>query len=129
MSPASPVALVLVAAGGASGAVLRHLLGVLCLMWFGTAWPWATLIVNVSGSAVIGFLTGLAVGPLVLSDAMRLFLVTGVLGGFTTFSAFSLDTGSLAQRSGVAAFAYVALTVGLGLSAFFIFLTLGRRLA
>lgn len=104
-------AALLVALGGAVGAVLRYAVGV----WAVQAgpnprWPWGTLAVNLLGSLAIGLLAP----TLARHDALRLLVVTGVLGGFTTFSAFSLDALALlhAGRTG-AALAYVAVsTVG-----------------
>ena len=99
--------ILLVAAGGALGSVLRYWVQLaLNAAWF----PWGTLMVNVAGSAVIGVLAGLSVaGP------GRLLLMTGVLGGFTTFSAFSLDAVELYQRSILLAAAYVAASVSLSI--------------
>ena len=99
--------ILLVAAGGALGSVLRYWVQLaLNAAWF----PWGTLMVNVAGSAVIGVLAGLSVaGP------GRLLFITGVLGGFTTFSAFSLDAVELYQRSILLAAAYVAASVSLSI--------------
>lgn len=107
--------LLLVGAGGALGAMARHLAGLAALRLFGAAFPAGTLAVNVLGSVLIGVLAvalaGRAAGP------AWFFLVTGVLGGFTTFSAFSLDAMRLWQagQGGVAAL-YVAASVGLSLA-------------
>jgi len=113
VSATSATALLLVALGGALGSVARHLVSVAALGALGAGFPWGTLAVNVLGSAAIGVAagTGVAGGP-------RLLVVTGFLGGFTTFSAFGLDTGLLFERSPVLAAAYVAGSVGLGLAAF-----------
>ena len=96
-----------VAAGGAIGSCARY--GVSLLL----PYPWATLLVNVLGSAAIGALAGQGV-----SGTARLFLVTGVLGGFTTFSAFSLETALLWERAPWQAALYVAASLGLGLAGF-----------
>ncbi len=113
--PSAPVshtvAALLVALGGAAGAVLRYAVGAWTVQtWPDARWPWGTLAVNLVGSLAIGVLApGLA-----RHDALRMLVVTGVLGGFTTFSAFSLDALALlhAGRAG-AAFGYVAVsTVG-----------------
>lgn len=85
-----------VALGGAIGATLRYLSGVAAIRLLGAGFPWATLFVNVLGSALMGAL----VVFLAHKDATRLapFLMTGLLGGFTTFSAFSLDALTLFER-------------------------------
>jgi fluoride exporter len=114
--------LLLVAAGGATGSVLRYCVSVLAIEALGTAFPWGTLAVNVLGSAAIGALGGLGVG-----GEWRLLLVTGLLGGFTTFSAFSLETGLLWQRAWWLAVVYVAASLMLGLAAFALCFWLGRR--
>jgi fluoride exporter len=84
-----------VALGGALGASARYLTSVGAARLFGAGFPWGTVIVNVLGS----FLMGVLVVVLAQRDAMRLvpFLMTGILGGFTTFSAFSLDAVKLFQ--------------------------------
>ena len=102
----------LVGLGGALGSVLRYWIG---LAMNTPGFPWGTLGVNILGSGVIGVLAGLGV-----SGNFRLFLITGVLGGFTTFSAFSLETGLLLERSPWLGAGYVLATVGLGLLAFFL---------
>lgn len=122
----SPKLLALVAAGGAAGSVLRYLAGIWCASWFGTALPWGTLAVNWLGSAVIGLLGGLMLAGGALPAEARLLLITGFLGGFTTFSAFSLDTGTLFLRSPALAAGYLALTLFGGLGLFAVFFILGR---
>lgn len=124
MTTFSPKLLALVAAGGALGSVLRYVTVVLCAQLFGTMVPWGTLAVNVVGSGIIGLLGG---AGLAQAAEARLFVVTGMLGGFTTFSAFSLDTGLLWQRSPALALAYVMASVGLGLLTFALCFSLGRR--
>jgi CrcB protein len=126
MSPFAPQLLALVAAGGAAGSVLRYATGIWCARWFGVALPWGTLAVNVLGSGVIGLLGGLMLGGLPLSQEARLLAITGFLGGFTTFSAFSLDLGTLALRSPAQAGLYLALTLLGGLGAFALCFALGR---
>jgi fluoride exporter len=103
--------LLLVMLGGALGAGARHLVGVATLARFGPGFPWGTLIVNLGG----GLLMGLLAGWLVRAggtEQTRLFLAVGLLGGFTTFSAFSLDTWLMIERGalGPAAF-YVGVSV------------------
>lgn len=108
--------LLYVAAGGAIGAGLRHLTNVGATRLFGHGVPVGTVIVNVLGS----FLMGVLVVVIAKKGGQGLapFLMTGVLGGFTTFSAFSLDTLTLFERGAAASAAlYVALSVGLSLAA------------
>lgn len=105
-----------VALGGAIGASLRYLTNVGALRLFGPGFPWGTMIVNVLGS----FLMGVLFVVLAQKGGMRAapFLMTGVLGGFTTFSAFSLDAVTLWERgAAAAAFGYVAGSVILSLAA------------
>ncbi|MBE0552259.1 MAG: fluoride efflux transporter CrcB [Rhodobacteraceae bacterium] len=102
--------------GGGIGAGLRYLTNVGALRLFGPGFPVATLVVNILGS----FLMGLLVELLAQRGGQRLapFLMTGVLGGFTTFSAFSLDTMTLWQRGEtVLALVYVGMSVVLSLAA------------
>ncbi len=106
-------ALLLVAAGGAAGSVARYLVSLLALSQLGAGFPWGTLAVNVAGSALIGLAAGAG-----LQGEARLLLVTGFLGGFTTFSAFSLETAALAERAPPLAALYVLASVGLGALAF-----------
>ncbi len=105
--------------GGGLGAAARHGVNRLAMALFGFAFPWGTLAVNVFGSLTMGLLIGaLAAVPGGTSQHLRLFLTTGILGGFTTFSAFSLDALTLWERGqpGQAA-AYVAASVLLSLAA------------
>jgi CrcB protein len=115
--------LALVAAGGAAGSVARYLVSVAAAGWVGTAFPWGTLAVNILGSACIGLAGGLG-----LEGQWRLLLVTGVLGGFTTFSAFSLETGLLFGRAWWLAAIYVGASLVLGLAAFGLCFWGARRL-
>jgi CrcB protein len=87
----------LVFVGGGLGAVARHGINRAGLALLGPGFPWWTLTVNVAGSFLIGLLAGLF-GAWETGHNMRLFLITGVLGGFTTFSAFSLDALTLWER-------------------------------
>eukprot|EP01035_Chromulina_nebulosa_P051404 gene51404-69974_t len=80
------VHVLLVALGGAIGSVLRFVTGIAALRLMGPSFPWGTLMVNVVGSFAIGVISHLITTRLGGSEAMRLFLITGVLGGFTTFS-------------------------------------------
>ena len=104
----------LVAAGGAIGSVFRYLVGVWSVRLAGANFPWGTLAVNVAGSFMIGFLVELVARRLNASMEMRLFLVTGVLGGFTTFSSFSGESLALLQAGRFGAAVVHTLTHVLG---------------
>ena len=109
-----------VALGGAIGSAVRYGVNVWSGRMFGAEFPWHTLIVNVLGCFVMGLITGLLALKLNLSQEARAFITTGILGGFTTFSAFSLDVALLVERKAVmAAGAYVASSVLLCLVAVF----------
>src|SRR5882757_5931000 len=84
--------------GGGLGAALRHGMNIGVARWLGTAFPYGTLIINVTGSLVMGLIAGYFAFKGGLSQHWRLFLTTGILGGYTTFSAFSLDTALLYER-------------------------------
>src|SRR5512145_3385586 len=88
----------LVAAGGALGSALRYLVATTAVVWLGPTFPWGTLAVNLGGSFLIGLVQAVAAERLVLSEEARLFLTTGVMGGFTTYSAFSYETVGLMER-------------------------------
>ncbi|OLP55371.1 hypothetical protein BJF92_22735 [Rhizobium rhizosphaerae] len=100
--------LVLVALGGALGSVARYLVGLMMVRLIGPNFPWGTLTVNIVGCFAIGAVAA-TLARMGGNEPLRLFIITGILGGFTTFSAFSLETAALleAGRMG-AAFAYVA---------------------
>jgi CrcB protein len=110
--------ILLVGLGGFAGAVGRYLLGGWVLHHsLNAKFPWSTFAVNVLGCLLIGLLSGLAERLDWFTPSMRLLLLTGLLGGFTTFSAFSLEATFLWERSPMLAAVYVALSVGLGLVA------------
>ena len=90
--------LLLVAAGGAVGATLRHLSGMAAMRLFGAGFPWGTVFVNVFGSFLMGLFIELAARRFGASQEVRLFVATGCLGGFTTFSTFGLETSRLLQE-------------------------------
>ena len=92
-----------VALGGAIGSAARYGVNVWSGRMFGTEFPWQTLIVNVLGCFIMGVLTELMALKLHVSHETRAFLTTGILGGFTTFSAFSLDFAYLVERKQLAA--------------------------
>ena len=119
-----------VALGGAIGASLRHGVGLLAVRHLAPGWPHGTFIVNIAGSLAMGLLIGwLALKAEGIHQTTRLFLATGVLGGFTTFSAFSLEVANMlrAGEAGKAA-AYAGLSLVLGVAALFLGLWIARRL-
>jgi len=118
-----------VALGGAFGASARYGIAALMLRLMGPGFPWGTLTVNVVGSLAMGLLVeGLAL-KFSISPEMRVLIVTGFLGGFTTFSAFSLDTANMIERHAYApAAAYVLASVVLSVGAFFAGLMIGRAI-
>jgi CrcB protein len=110
--------LLLATTGGAIGAGARHLVNVACAAAWGGRYPWATLIVNVLGSFLMGIVIELAAARLDGGLEMRTFLATGILGGFTTFSAFSSDVVTLAARGEtIAALLYASGSVALSVLA------------
>ncbi len=121
----------IVAVGGGIGAGLRHLANLAALRLFGPGFPWGTVFVNIAGSLAMGLLVGwLARRAGGSTNEIRLFLATGVLGGFTTFSAFSLDFAMLWERGAIASAAsYVIGTVGLSIAGIFAGLWLMRAAA
>ncbi len=122
---------VLVGIGGALGAVLRYLIGVGVTRVWTAPFPLATLLINIAGSLAMGVLVG-ALGRSLLSwtAEARLFLGIGILGGFTTFSSFSLDVVTLLQRGLVAqALAYVLLSVAVSVLALYLGLMITKGFA
>ena len=118
---------VIVFIGAGIGGALRHGVNVAAARVFGYHFPFGTLIVNVVGSFAIGLLAGYFAFRPGVNQHVRLFLTTGLLGGFTTFSAFSLDAALLIERHsyGLAA-GYVVGSVAASLSALFFGLALFR---
>ena len=117
----------IVAAGGALGSVGRYLVGVLAIRLWGPQFPWGTFVVNVAGSLMIGLLVEAVARALNQSAEMRMFMVTGFLGGFTTFSSFSLDAMTMIERGDLLhAVAYIAASLLLALIAVFAGLAIGR---
>jgi CrcB protein len=116
--------------GGGIGAALRHGMNLAALKALGTGLPFGTLAVNIIGSFAMGLMVewfALKADP---GQHWRLFLTTGILGGFTTFSAFSLDTALLFERgTQAAAVGYVLLSVLASIAALFAGLLLVRHLA
>ena len=122
--------LLLVAAGGAIGSGARHIVNTAALRWLGPGFPWGTLFVNVAGCLAMGVLVELIARKFGASQEVRLIVATGILGGFTTFSAFSLDAAVLWERGsqGLAAL-YVGASVAGSIAALFAGLWLARNLA
>ncbi|HBV13257.1 MAG TPA: fluoride efflux transporter CrcB [Brevundimonas sp.] len=121
----------LVAIGGGLGAMARYGLGLAAgRLAPGAAWPWATLTANVAGGLLMGLLTGwLALKAGAGQESIRLFAAVGVLGGFTTFSAFSLEAALMIERREiVSAFVYAAGSVVLAIAALFVGLMIARKL-
>ena len=116
--------------GGGLGATLRHLVNVTCARCIGIGFPWGTFIINITGSTVMGLIAGYLAFKGEASQPWRLFVMTGILGGYTTFSAFSLDAATLYERGalGLAA-AYVLGSVVLSIAALFASLALIRYLS
>jgi fluoride exporter len=115
--------------GGGLGAMLRHFINLTCARCVGTAFPYGTFVINITGSTVMGLIAGYLAFKGEASQPWRLFLMTGILGGYTTFSAFSLDTALLYERGelGLAAF-YVLGSVTLSIAGLFAGLALVRHL-
>ncbi|MFH1345109.1 MAG: fluoride efflux transporter CrcB [Pseudomonadota bacterium] len=119
----------LVFVGGGIGASLRHTVNMISARGLGTAFPWGTFIINISGSLVMGLVAGYLAFKGGASQPWRLFLMTGILGGYTTFSAFSLDAALLYERGEIAAaLLYVLGSVLLSIAGLFAGLALVRHL-
>ncbi|XUM22814.1 fluoride efflux transporter CrcB [Bradyrhizobium oligotrophicum S58] len=118
----------LVFVGGGSGAALRHAVNMASGKAFGTAFPYGTFIINITGSTVMGLIAGYFTFRSGGSHQWwRLVLMTGILGGYTTFSAFSLDTALLYERGAVGlAVLYVVGSVGISIAGLFAGLALMR---
>jgi CrcB protein len=120
---------ILVFVGGGLGATLRHAVNVTCAKCIGTSFPYGTFIINISGSIVMGLIAAYLALKGEVSQPWRLFLMTGILGGYTTFSAFSLDTALLYERGELAlAAVYIVGSVGLSIAGLFAGLALVRWL-
>jgi CrcB protein len=121
---------VIVFIGGGIGAALRHGFNLVFARLLGTAFPYATLFENVTGSIAMGLLVALFAFRSGIPQHWQLFLTTGILGGYTTFSTFSLDVAVLYERGevGMAAL-YVLLSVVLSIAGLFAGLSLVRGLS
>jgi fluoride exporter len=122
-----PMNYLLVFVGGGLGSTLRYLVNIVCPRLFGTAFPYHTFIINITGSTVMGLIAGYLALRGETAASWRLFLMTGILGGYTTFSAFSLDAAMLYERGelGLALF-YVLGSVVLSIAGLFAGLALMR---
>jgi CrcB protein len=112
--------LLAVAGGGALGAVARYLMAGAVQRWSGGAFPWGTLAVNILGALLMGLIVEAAARFWTLSGDLRLFLTTGILGGFTTFSAFSLETALMIEK-GDFTLAALYITASVVLTVLFLF--------
>jgi fluoride exporter len=120
----------LVFIGGGLGSTLRHVVNIVCPRLFGTNFPYHTFIINITGSAIMGLIAGYLAFKGDAAQSWRLFLMTGILGGYTTFSAFSLDAAVLYERGEIAlALVYVLGSVVLSILGLFAGLALVRHLA
>lgn len=116
------LSILLVGLGGAFGSITRYLVGNATMRWAephnAVGFPWGTLLVNILGCAAIGMLAVLIERLTSLNTELRLLLITGFLGGFTTFSSFGLDTWYLMRKGEwLYATAYVSASVGFGILA------------
>jgi CrcB protein len=119
-----------IAIGGGLGSLARHFMSTAVQTVSGSAFPWGILAVNVLGGFLMGLVVELSALRFSLTLEARAFLTTGILGGFTTFSAFSLDTALLIERGDwTGAALYVTASVALSIAALFIGLWLVRTLA
>ena len=116
--------------GGGIGAAARHGINIAIARLLGTAFPYGTLVVNVTGSFIMGLIVAYFAFKGDASQHWRLFLTTGILGGYTTFSAFSLDVVLLYERgeTGLAAL-YVLASVAVSIAGLFAGLALVRNFA
>jgi CrcB protein len=121
------IPILLVAAGGALGAVARHLVTVAFAERFGAGWPWGTLFINVSGCALISLLLGAGSGRMAESS-LRYLLPIGFVGAYTTFSTYEYETLRLLELGrGASALAYVVASNVLGFGAALLGAWLVRR--
>jgi fluoride exporter len=115
--------------GGGLGAALRHGINIAAARAFGTTFPYGTLIINVLGSLAMGLIAEYFALKAGLPQRMRLFFTTGILGGFTTFSAFSLEAALLYERGQqIGAAIYIVASVVLAIAALFAGMAIVRTL-
>ena len=124
------MAYLIVFLGGGLGAALRHGINLASARAFGTAFPYGTLLINITGSLLMGLVAAYFAFKGDASQHWRLFLTTGILGGYTTFSAFSLDAALRYERGEVSAAAiYVVASVALSIAGLFAGFALVRNFA
>lgn len=125
----NPTILLAVAGGGAAGSLARYVIGAAVQGRAGSGFPIGTLVVNITGSLLLGFLMRLLLDSSLASPTVRLMLTTGFCGGYTTFSTFTYETARLIEdgeyeRAGL----YVALSLALSMAAMFVGLWAARGL-
>lgn len=119
--------LILAMTGGAIGSGTRYLVNIAYARAVGTAYPWSTLTVNIVGCLLMGLVTELVLRRFGGSAEARVFMATGILGGFTTFSAFALDFVALMRgNETLAALGYVVISVVISILAVYAGLALGK---
>jgi CrcB protein len=122
--------IIAIGAGGALGSVLRHFVNNTVVNTVGGAFPWGIFFINVTGSLVMGVLAGLFAHVWEPPQSFKAFLTVGILGGYTTFSTFSLDAVMLAQRGqALQSILYAGGSVALGIAALYGGMMLVRTLA
>lgn len=120
--------LIAIALGSALGGVMRYLVGAAVHLWLARTFPWGTLTVNVLGSTVIGIAWVLLAARGEGGELARAFVIVGILGGFTTFSSFTMETMLLLEQHGFArAGAYVTASVALCLAGAWAGIGMGRQ--
>jgi len=120
----------LVMAGGAIGSLARYQFGRLSMRLFGMGWPWGTLGVNIIGGLLMGLFAGWLAARAQGGEAIRVFFAVGVLGGFTTFSSFSLETMLMIERGEIlSALGYILVSVIASVGALGLGLALVRAVA
>ena len=122
--------ILLVALGGAVGSVFRYLAGILAVRLAGVSFPWGTMAINILGGFLMGVFVEVLARRFDASNELRLLVAVGVLGGFTTFSSFTLDFAVLWERGAlVPAFGYALASVIGSIAALFLGLWLARAVA
>jgi CrcB protein len=117
----------LICLGGAIGTGLRYLTSILAARWFGAEFPYGTLIVNLGGAFVIGLVQQIGTESLLIPDNVRLFIATGMMGGLTTYSAFSYETVRLMEINAWSqAWINIVVTTTICLSLCFLGISAGR---